>query len=385
MKHFETPKHFSHNFELNLDKIPTKKTDRLALKITYPGMLFGIAMIVIGLYEMFIRGNEEGNNYSEIAPKGDIDIHTFLNPTFFDVVLILLGVWVIFSLVISYIRYKKVWFDGKNIEMVTRSARGIKNKIKESVNNYEGVMLRIEYFQFGFMTRRRYVVELAHKDINKIAPLYISLRSRNVRSKWEYYAKKFNLPALMLTDEGVEIRKLENIDKSLIELAASGIIKPHVDLKHIPEAVAYTVRKDKTVIKSRKINWDIYNILCGIAVVFIVALIVAAGFISQNLSWELYSLGTALLITYLFMLFRKDKIVIKRYKIVIVQKFMLFSRKKEEVIKNAVEDIEVIYNPVNERRFLAISSDEKTAIFGEKLSAQDLKWVRDFLITEIVK
>ena len=34
---FNAPDHFSHSFELKLDTLPTKKSDRIALSILYPG------------------------------------------------------------------------------------------------------------------------------------------------------------------------------------------------------------------------------------------------------------------------------------------------------------------------------------------------------------
>lgn len=84
------------------------------------------------------------------------------------------------------------------------------------------------------------------------------------------------------------------------------------------------------------------------------------------------------------MLFRKDKIVIKPHKIIIVHKFMLFSRKNNELIKDDIESIDVAFTPATERYFVAISSDNKTMVFGKKLPIEDLRWVRQFLINDVV-
>ena len=47
------PNHYSHSFVLNLDKLPTKKSDRIALHILYPGLIFGTILILLGFYELF--------------------------------------------------------------------------------------------------------------------------------------------------------------------------------------------------------------------------------------------------------------------------------------------------------------------------------------------
>ena len=83
-------------------------------------------------------------------------------------------------------------------------------------------------------------------------------------------------------------------------------------------------------------------------------------------------------------LFRKDKIVVKQDKIVIVHKFMLFSRKNTEIKKRDIEAVDVTVNPATGRYYLSIISDARTAIFGKKIPIEDLRWVKKFLINEVV-
>ena len=64
---------------------------------------------------------------------------------------------------------------------------------------------------------------------------------------------------------------------------------------------------------------------------------------------------------------------------------MLFSRKKDELRKDKIEAIDVTFNPATERYFVAIASDEKTLVFGKKLPIDDLRWVKKFLINEVIK
>ena len=86
-----------------------------------------------------------------------------------------------------------------------------------------------------------------------------------------------------------------------------------------------------------------------------------------------------------WLLCRKDKIVIKLHKVIIVHKFMLFSHKNNEINKNDIESVDVSFDPSTERYFVSISSEAKTMVFGKKLPLTDLKWVKAYLINDIIR
>lgn len=85
------------------------------------------------------------------------------------------------------------------------------------------------------------------------------------------------------------------------------------------------------------------------------------------------------------MLFRREKLVIKKYKIVNVHKFMNYSRKKDEIAKTDIEAVDVAVNPATGRHYVAIISGAKTIIFGKKLPIEDLRWLKNFLLYEFSK
>ena len=110
-------------------------------------------------------------------------------------------------------------------------------------------------------------------------------------------------------------------------------------------------------------------------------------------SWEtggtglnsVYAAGTLLIAAALAMLFRREKLVIKKYKIVNVHKFMNYSRKKDEIAKTDIEAVDVAVNPATGRHYVAIISGAKTIIFGKKLPIEDLRWLKNFLLYEFSK
>ena len=390
---FNAPDHFSHSFELKLDTLPTKKSDRIALSILYPGLFFGAILVLLGVYELFNGFKHGSSAFDDISPDATVAFEPLISPWLFDSVIIVIGLGIIFSLILSYIRYKKIFFDGKTVEVVHRPAFGDKKGFKDKLENYEGVRFRIEFFQFGFLNKNKYIIELYQKNHNKTVPLYISTSDKNIRRIWEYYARQLKLPALIMTDEGMAVRKVEDLDKSLRELAAQGLVENHYNSRApLPPSLALVRKRDKTVIKTRKIIWDAYNIIAWVAIFLFGGILLAAS-LSDEFGTETgrnpfvlaaYIIGILGILASVWVLFRKDKIVIKPHKIIIVHKFMLFSRKNNELVKDDIESIDVAFTPATERYFVAISSDNKTMVFGKKLPIEDLRWVRQFLINDVV-
>ncbi len=390
-----TPKHFSHCFELKTDQLPTRSSDRTNWRFQLPGIIFGLLLALLGAYELFDGFDHSQNGRDELSTlSGLAEYQPLITPTFFDIVFIIIGLGMVAASIASYIRYKKIIFDGKNVEVVYRPVFGDKTSFKENIKAYLGVRLRIELFQFGLINKNRYIIELYHKDPKKIIPLYISTSGKNIRRVWEKYAQFLNLPALLNTDSGLISRDVKNLRKSIKEMAELGyIVDEYQPYEVIPSSVVFVCKQDKIVLKARKIVWDAYNLLAWGAIVSIGSLLLLSGLkfddISQVFSsqviYALWTGGVLLIVISIFILFRKEKIVIKPHKIVNTHKYMLFSTKHDEMAKNDIEAIEITENPVSGRFYVAIHSGEKTIGFGSKLPIDDLRWIKKFLVHEIIK
>lgn len=385
------PLHFSQNFKLPLEHVPTKESDRINLKILLPGLFFGTILVLLGIFELANGFKHNYGMFDAMVPELQTTTYSsFLNPAFFDVVIIILGCGIIISLILSYIRYKKIFFDGKIVTIIHRPIWGKKKVFREALENYEGVMLRIEFYQCGFINKNKYIIELYNKNYKKTAPLYISTSDKDIHQIWKNYARKLNLPTLIETDEGLVKREVADLDNSLREMAKIWDLKKNFNTNSKPSSCIATIKRgDKTVIKARKVIWDAFNIMAW-AVIFMLGIVC----LIVSLSTELFSMSALIgfyltcfsgIIAAIFVLFRKDKLVLKKDKIVNTHKYLLFSTKHDEMKLNDIESIDVTVNPVTGRYFVAIASAEKTIIFGKKLPINDLKWVKKFLINEIIK
>ena len=78
------------------------------------------------------------------------------------------------------------------------------------------------------------------------------------------------------------------------------------------------------------------------------------------------------------------KVLYQKDKIVNTHKYFLFSTKHDELYKKDIKGVYVTLNPATDRYFVTITSSEKNIIFGKKLPISDLKWVKNFLVEQII-
>lgn len=386
-----TPCHFSNNLEFDYKNKSAFLTDRAKLTLLLPGIVFGFLLLLLGVYEWF---NAFEINDEDIIPSGEIqNYQPVLAVWVFDLCFALVGLGMMITNILLYIRYNKYMFKGKKVTVIKRPILHDKIVLQEDLKNYTGVRFRVEFLQSGFLTKNRYIIELYHPNAEKIVPLYLSTSAKGVRKKWKEYAKRFKLPAMIDTDEGLKIIETKNLNKSIGQLYQQGLLNDTYDrYDYLPPAVTFVRKKDKMVLKVRKIVWDAYNLLAWLAI-FLIASVIVLIFANLDTFREvfastLYSMaaaGVLAILVVIQILFRKEKLVIKKHKIVNTHKYMLFSTKHNEIMKKDIEAIEVTENPATGRYFVSIISDDNTITFGAKMAIKDLQWIKQFLIHEIVK
>lgn len=389
MNTVSTPSHLSNHLELQYNQRKLFLTDRIGLKFLLPGIIFGFLLFLLGCYEWanVFKGGEE------IIPAADISSYQpVLSTWFFDLCFVLVGLGMVVTNILSYLRYNKYKFNKGSVTIIKRPIFREKLILHEALENYTGVRFRVEFLQSGFLTQNRYVIELYHPNSEKIVPLYLSTSSKGIRKKWKEYAKKFKLPAMIDTDNGLKSIAVKDLNKSLTALYKQGLIKDTYDTYDpLPDTITFVRKKDKIVLKVRKIVWDAYNLLAwaavfliGVAVFMILTNLDAFRQVFASAVYTLSFIGIAVIVVAVQILFRKEKLVLKKHKIVNTHKYMLFSTKHNEIMKKDIEEIEVTENPSTGRYFVSIISEDNTITFGAKMSIKDLQWIKKFLIHEIV-
>ena len=385
------PKHLSYDYQLKLDEMPTKHADRMPLKVVMPAIILGLLMLILGCFEL------SNGMYTTQGWTYTLDEST--RPPLFDhrtvdTAFIILGLGIIISAIVCHIRYKKIFFNGKTFSVDLKGVFGENELFKEFLRNYDGVRLRMEFFQFGILNKNKYIVELVHRDPAKSIPLYISTDGTGIYQIWDYYAKRLNMPTIIDTDEGTVVKEVSELDKSLKEyLFARGMLNLFEKAPKAPKAITCIQKTDRTIIKPKKMFWDILNLLAGFWLFFYLLVLAGAIFnyekvermIGSPLQTAVFFIVTVgLAIFFLALMFKKDKIVIKDNKLILVHKFLLFSA-KEYINLEKIRDIQVVFNPASNRYYLAIITDDNMLAFGKSTPIEGLQWARDFIIYMMVK
>lgn len=375
------PDHFSSKLNFNLQKTPVSITDRSSLWLVILGWFFGTLLLCLGVFEMF-----------SFITAEKAEGQSFIVVEIFSFIVIMIAIGLIVASFFSFVRYKKFFFDGKNFTIVYRPALGIKHQLTESVENYMGVRLRVLFVQSGLFNRSRYIIDLYHKDSNKIVPLYISMKNKNIRKIWENYAKMFNLPALSVSDRGLIQRDCDDLDKSLKELAQEQKL-PFIASGKFPAPASVIVEEQlkSTSLEPRGIYWDIFSALFLLVAIFSVLLLTAGGvyltIIGTTIPLKYWAFGAFLLLAVIYFsmkLFNSYKLIIDNNSVHVITTLLGSPVSEQSIDVKKIENVELAYNPTIDRYNLAIISDEKIINFGSRLPVNDLIWVRDFVIRKLI-
>ena len=390
------PNHYSYEFKFDIEKLPAIQTDQIPLKVSICGFLCGIIFALLGAFELIsylldLSDETYGFNISQEMA----DINLFIFRYAFDSFILLFGVIIIALSVGAMLRRKIIYFDGDNIKITYLPLFKPQHTEVIPLYDYLGILLKVEYYQLGLINRNRYIVELYHKDNSKNVPLYISIHSNKIREMWEYYAAKLKMPALFLTDHGLVSKHHSELNKTLQTMAKRWQL--NLDEKEkdygIPKSITYKEKINKTVIKEKKLFFDIFSILSvltGILLFLILSYSIKYyPYITAAIGTEWFViLFAACSFTMLFMLlsvFCKDVLIITKHEIVLGHNISFLRMDVEFIPKDEVESVDIGHNPLTDRYYITIISKNQSIVFGKNMPMSDLQWLRGCIIREIIK
>lgn len=390
-----TPNHYSYKFKFDIEKLPAQKTDRVSGKLAVWGLFCGLIFIALAAFEAFVLFYYGTDDIYEFDLPNKLSVKDILVQRYiFDSVALVLGVVIVIVSVFALRRRKIIFFDGENIKITYKIPFCAPKTVTEALYNYLGVLLRVEYYQLGLISRNRYIIELYHQQKNKRVPLYISTNSRDVRRNWEYYAAKLKLPALFMTDHGLISRHHSELNKTLKDMAAKWHLKSlYRDNNRVPTTLKCKKTNEKTILKERRLFFDIYTVLALFGVIILSALSLYAAanytYILPFIGWggltALMLVCSTIILVSLVIIFSKDVLIITDNGIMLGHNVLFLRRDSEFIGKDQIAAVDIGHNPTTERYYLSIISNEQSIIFGKNMPLDDLRWVRGFVIKEIAK
>lgn len=282
---------------------------------------------------------------------------------------------------------------------VTHEWRGLlgSGQWTEPLSHYDGVLAEATYHSGGenSPSYTEYVLRLEHsEDEKKHVELYSSRAREGFRGEHERYARLFDLPALLKTDDGVEVRDPEDLDKSVRERVAAGKMEVTFDPSRPPPGRHLRVRVegDRLAVRTRPGALG----KAGVLVPLIFAL-VGGGLIVLTVVPGVDAPPVLLIVVgALFALLGIAGLVFGR---TVVQELELspaevrsrwktpFGTVGERAIPAGEIEEVVVRTPEGSQGFTMVQavSDTGTVHFGFGLSQEEQHWVRDCVIAVISK
>ena len=392
---FVAPDHYSYKFKFDIEKLPAIYTDKISAKISICGIFSGLLFVALGLFELvyyFMDLSDESYDFSMPSQMTEKEVFWFRYS--FDSFILLFGLLIVFLSVAALLRRKTIFFDGDNIRITHKPLFGEEKVETESLYKYLGVLLKVEYYQFGLINRNRYIIELYHKEKNKRVPLYISTSGENIREIWEYYSEKLKMPALFMTDHGLVSRNHNELDKTLKVMSKRWQLDAVYDEeKNAPASLKYKAKSDRVILKEKRLFFDAYTILSLLGILILGSLMMYAGVNYQvvlqyiGFGWFVCALGVGMLVIIfsLISIFCKDVLIINKHDLILGHNLTFLRMDIEFMPKDEIESIDIGHNPLTDRYYLSVISHNKSMIFGKNMPIEDLRWIRGCLIREIVK
>lgn len=392
---FIAPDHYSYKFKFDIEKLPATYTDKIATKISVCGMFSGILFIVLGLFELvsyFMDLSDESYDFNMPSQVTAEDIFWFRYT--FDGFILLFGIIIVFLSLAALVRRKTIFFDGDGIRITHKPLFGEEKVETDKLYNYLGVLLKVEYYQFGLINRNRYIIELYHKEKNKRVPLYISTSGQDVRQIWEYYSEKLKMPALFMTDHGLVSRHHNELNKTLKDMSKRWQLDFLYDEEqNAPASLKYSVKKDRVILKEKRLFFDVFTFLSLLAIILLTALIIYAGMHYEDAVrymgfWYFAGVtmfGMLIVMLSIISIFCKDVLIVTKHDLILGHNLALLRMDIEFIPKEDIESVDIGHNPLTNRYYLSVISHDKSMIFGKNMPIEDLRWIRGCLIREIVK
>ncbi|MBP5216065.1 MAG: hypothetical protein J6039_05905 [Alphaproteobacteria bacterium] len=393
---YTTPDHYSYKFKFDIEHLPAKRVDKISSNLTVCGIIFGMLFFILGAFELIsYLLNESNESYDFIHSPGGMSARSlFVFRYSFDSFILVFGLLIVALSVMAMMRRKTIFFDGENIRIEHKPLFGGIKTETETLYNYLGVLLKVEYYQLGLINRNRYIIELYHKEKNKRVPLYISTNGDEIRKIWEYYAEKLKMPALFMTDHGLVSRHYKELNKTLKDMSK----RWHIDAlyneeENAPGSLKYKAKPNKVILKERRWFFDVYTILAILGAIMLGFLFLYSAI---NYRAVVYHIGAGwyiglmlfLLLVILFIsvsIFCKDVLIITPDELVLGHNVMFLRMDTAFIPKKDIESVDVGHNPITDRYYLSIISHKQSVVFGKNMPIEDLRWLRGCVIREVVK
>ncbi|MFO8029201.1 MAG: hypothetical protein R6U28_05030 [Cyclonatronaceae bacterium] len=282
-----------------------------------------------------------------------------------------------------------IHIDPRSVSFESRSLFG-RNSWMEPLHRYPGIVKRTER-RSGGKNRSSYtlhIAELHHPDKKKRVRLYESRSNSGFRQIWEDYCRQLNLPALEGDTDNLVSRAVEDLDKSVRDLAGEGKLKVDFDPRKPPPA-GFELRVDGeflrvTLPKARS------SVIGTLFVIAFACVFIFIGFGIDDAPVAFGIIGVLFLLLVLggvvWSMITRQALQLGRDRIRIFHETPWGDTNGRILDSNLIETVRIGgVRSNNERNGVLLVTDETTGKIGEGLPPDVLEWLKNCVLAVITR
>ena len=87
----------------------------------------------------------------------------------------------------------------------------------------------------------------------------------------------------------------------------------------------------------------------------------------------------------LIFLFSKDVLIVTKDNVILGHNILFLKMDADYLPKDDIVSVDIGHNPITERYYLSVITNHRGFVFGKNMPIDDLRWLRGFIIREVVK
>lgn len=340
----------------------------------------GIFLILFSLF----WGGIPGIIFISMVTSGEYE-----SSMFFLLLFPVIGIGVFLGGLYTFTFRETLRIDATSVSREAKSIFGYKYWT-EPLERYPGVLQRTEHRSGGknSSSYTLHIVELYHEEKKKRIKLYESRSPNGFRKIWEDYSRQLNKPALEGSKGNMVSRAVEDLDKSVRDLAREGKLEVDFDpRKPPPDGFDLRVDGDKLRVSLPRTKSSIIGTLFFMAFAG-VFLFIGFGIDDAPIAFGIIGLVFVLLIVagLAWSRFTRQVLLIGKDRVRIFYETPWGDTTGKMMDASQIETVRIGYERNrNEREGVLLITDNATKKIGEGLPSEAQNWLKNCILAVIAK
>ncbi len=251
--------------------------------------------------------------------------------------------------------------------------------------SFAGVRYRSEYHSGGknSPSYTLYIVELAHEDCKQAVRLYESRSEAGVRGIWEDACRALNLPAVEGEGSNVVTRAVEDLDKSVKELAEEGRLQVDFDPSKPPPS-RLSLKADGEFLELSVQNRPGVALFGGLIFLIVPAIFVYIGFFVKSAPVIFGIFGSVFMLIIvagvIWLLITTEQIRVAKDEIHVRRQTPWGPTHGQRISTAGVETVRIGRRDGQGSEGILVETDAGTTVIGAGLPSDCLVWLKNCIL-----